>query len=357
MTVVRTPVIGPINLGGGTTPDPPDPTDLFNHFVDSENVWSLRRTRSDYTGSAIRVRNTTINSERDIGFDENEDLDVAEIDQFIQSGQDGVVVTLYNQSGGPDLVQSVPERAPHIAQNGTVVTNSSQMPAIQFGPVDTNPAQTSAVLGNRYLQADVPASGAILESADLTIHMMCSDSRRASYVWNVGGTDVLSVSNGGLISLATKTPAGTTDSQHTSNLSFQVFTGATPFYELAINSLWFSRQSMLENLNQQLIIVIDEVTSATRSSQRIATFSNNVGGTWESFRGWIDYPPQHSDLDAQVLRVGNRFVTGGTPDTEDEGGRPALVYFKLSELVLLDFAQTTAARTRYHDSMVSYWNP
>src|SRR5690606_29901701 len=61
-------------------------------------AWGLRQLVSTYTGAIVRIRDTSDNSEQDVGFDENGDLD-----SFTVTG-DAVVVRLYDQSGnGADL--------------------------------------------------------------------------------------------------------------------------------------------------------------------------------------------------------------------------------------------------------------
>lgn len=61
-------------------------------------AWSLRKLRTDYTGSAIRVRRASDDAELDIGFVDNY-LDTASLNTFLGGGQ-GRLYTWYDQSEG-----------------------------------------------------------------------------------------------------------------------------------------------------------------------------------------------------------------------------------------------------------------
>jgi len=85
-------------------------------------AYSLRKLRTAYTGSAIRIRRFGDNAEQDIGFDSNGDLDEAAITSFIGSNN-AAVVTWYEQSGQAsnwNLTNTVTTGQPRIAASGTI---------------------------------------------------------------------------------------------------------------------------------------------------------------------------------------------------------------------------------------------
>ena len=61
-------------------------------------AYSVRKLSSSYTGDAIRVRRSSDNSEQDIGFDVNGDLDTSALTTFV-GANNGYVVKWYDQSG------------------------------------------------------------------------------------------------------------------------------------------------------------------------------------------------------------------------------------------------------------------
>jgi surface protein len=70
---------------------------LLDTYPNAAAAYSLRLLRSAYTGSAIRVRRSSDNTEQDIGFVSNE-LDTSALTTFC-SGTNGFVKTWYDQSG------------------------------------------------------------------------------------------------------------------------------------------------------------------------------------------------------------------------------------------------------------------
>ena len=89
-------------------------------------AFSLRKVRTAYAGSAIRVRRTTDNALQDIGFDTNGNLDTAALNSFLGSAN-GRVRTWYDQSGnGRDFTNTVNTTQPIIydfSVGGTILNN------------------------------------------------------------------------------------------------------------------------------------------------------------------------------------------------------------------------------------------
>jgi hypothetical protein len=86
------------------------------------NLWglySLRRLRSAYAGSCLRVRRSSDDAEQDIGFSSGL-LDSASLASFIGANS-GYVVTWYDQSGGGnDFTQATKANQPRIVNAGTI---------------------------------------------------------------------------------------------------------------------------------------------------------------------------------------------------------------------------------------------
>lgn len=117
---------------GGTRP-----LDYFRH---ARGGFSTRKLYSGYTGSAVKVRRSSDDTEQDIGFDSNGDLDEPALLAFVGSGE-GYVAALYNQAGNlhpaiaaaNDLTQSTLSRQPRIVSAGSLVRSKGR-PACAFDP-------------------------------------------------------------------------------------------------------------------------------------------------------------------------------------------------------------------------------
>jgi hypothetical protein len=84
-------------------------------------AYALVRLRSAYSGSAIRVRRSSDNTEQDIGFS-GDDLDTAGLASFV-GANDAFVVTWYDQSGGANnFGQATSGLQPKIVDAGTYLT-------------------------------------------------------------------------------------------------------------------------------------------------------------------------------------------------------------------------------------------
>lgn len=84
-------------LGGGRGITTPAGNQLIlDLYPNAAAAYSVRKLRSDYTGSALRVRRASDNAEQDIGFVGN-DLDTASLLTFV-GASNGFVSTWYDQS-------------------------------------------------------------------------------------------------------------------------------------------------------------------------------------------------------------------------------------------------------------------
>jgi len=91
----------------------------------STGAYSLRKLRSAYTGSAIRVRRSSDSTEQDIGFVNNE-LDTVSLLTFVGAGS-GLVTTWYDQStSGSNATQVTAVNQPRSVNAGVVETKNGK---------------------------------------------------------------------------------------------------------------------------------------------------------------------------------------------------------------------------------------
>ena len=116
------------------------PSLLLDQYGDDITAaYSVRKLRNDYGGSAMRIRRFSDNSEQDIGFDSDGNLDTTAITSFVGSNS-AAVVTWYEQSGQAsawNLVQATTSRQPRITDASGNVFTVNGKPAID----DTNSGQ------------------------------------------------------------------------------------------------------------------------------------------------------------------------------------------------------------------------
>lgn len=97
-------------------------------------AYSLRKLRTAYAGSAIRVRRSSDNAEQDIGFSAGV-LDTSALTTFVGAGN-GFVVTWYDQSGaGANVTRPVLSQQPLIVSSGVVLIKGTK-PSIDFDGSD-----------------------------------------------------------------------------------------------------------------------------------------------------------------------------------------------------------------------------
>lgn len=93
-----------------------------------------RRLIDSYTGPAIRVRRSSDNTEQDIDFDINGDLDTSSLLSFCGANT-GFVKVIYNQIGSDHISQGSWPDQPYIVNNGVLETSNGK-PAIEFDSGD-----------------------------------------------------------------------------------------------------------------------------------------------------------------------------------------------------------------------------
>jgi len=110
---------------------------LLDDYPNAAAAYSLRRLRSAYTGSAIRVRRSSDNTEQDIGFTALGGLDTSSLTTFCGAGN-GFVTTWYDQSGNlRNATQSTAGNQPQIVSSGSVI-NINSKPSLKFDGSNDN---------------------------------------------------------------------------------------------------------------------------------------------------------------------------------------------------------------------------
>ena len=135
-------------------------------------AFGLRKLSSSYTGSAIRVRRSSDNTEQDIGFTGN-DLNTGALMTFVGSGN-GFVSIWYDQSGnGRNAAQTTQGNQPRIVSAGVMDTVSNGKPGIRW--FDTN--------GSRFLQTAVAPFGSANEMTIFLVHREMA--RQMNVAWTL----------------------------------------------------------------------------------------------------------------------------------------------------------------------------
>ena len=109
---------------------------LLDLYPNAAAAYSLRKLRSGYTGSAIRVRRSNDNTEQDIGFTSTGDLDTTALTTFV-GANNGFVSTWYDQSGNNrNATQTTQANQPTVVSSGSLITITNKV-ALNFEIVST----------------------------------------------------------------------------------------------------------------------------------------------------------------------------------------------------------------------------
>jgi hypothetical protein len=96
-------------------------------------AYSLRRLITVYTGSLIRVRRSSDNTEQNIGFDSDGNLDTVALSAFVGSGS-GFVTTWYDQSGNSrNVTQTTAANQPRIVNAGALELLNNKVCVSNYG--------------------------------------------------------------------------------------------------------------------------------------------------------------------------------------------------------------------------------
>lgn len=124
----------------------PPPNLLLNLYPNAAGAYSLRKLDKNYAGSAIRVRRSSDNTESNIGFDVNGNLDTSTLSTFVGAGN-GFITTWYDQSGNArNLTQATAANQPRIVNAGVIDTKGTQGKAsIKFDGTNDNMRYVSGI--------------------------------------------------------------------------------------------------------------------------------------------------------------------------------------------------------------------
>jgi hypothetical protein len=93
---------------------------LDQYGADIAAAYSVRKLRNAYSGSAFRVRRDSDNSEQDIGFDSNGNLDESALTAFV-GANNGYIVKWYDQTtNGNNATQTAASRQLRVVSSGTI---------------------------------------------------------------------------------------------------------------------------------------------------------------------------------------------------------------------------------------------
>ena len=113
------------------------PSLLLDLYPSAAAAYSVRLLRSAYSGSAIRVRRSSDNTEQNIGFTALGNLDTSSLTSFCGSG-DGFVTTWYDQSGNANnATQTTAANQPQIVSSGSVINVNSKPSLLTDGTNDS----------------------------------------------------------------------------------------------------------------------------------------------------------------------------------------------------------------------------
>ena len=142
-------------------------TPLLDTYSGAAAAYSLRLLDSTYTGSAIRVRRSSDNTEQDIGFNVFGELNTVSLTAFAGTG-DAFVKTWYDQSGSSnDATQTTTASQPKIVSSGAVIVENGK-PALQFDGAN-----------------DFMLSALQFTSTDKTIEIVYTPEESASFAFGI----------------------------------------------------------------------------------------------------------------------------------------------------------------------------
>ena len=119
---------------------------LLDGYPNAAAAYSVRKLRGAYTGSSIRVRRSSDNTEQDIGFS-GANLDTSALTTFC-SGTNGFVTTWYDQSGNArNAAQTIAVQQPQIVSSGVIIFQNSK-PCVQFSGFSNSLVLSSNLYNN-----------------------------------------------------------------------------------------------------------------------------------------------------------------------------------------------------------------
>ncbi len=139
-------------------------TPLLDTYSGAAAAYSLRLLDSTYTGSAIRVRRSSDNTEQDIGFNVFSELDTVSLLAFAGAG-DAFVKTWYSQTGSNDATQTTTSAQPKIVSSGAVITENGKPSVYADGTKQMSLSSDISVTDSDYFVVDVTQRDRSAETA------------------------------------------------------------------------------------------------------------------------------------------------------------------------------------------------
>jgi hypothetical protein len=122
---------------------------LLDTYPNAAAAYSVRKLRTAYTGSTIRVRRSSDNTEQNIGFDGSGNLDTTALTSFCGAGN-GFVTTWYDQSGNSrNATQTTAANQPQIVSAGSVITEGGKPTIDHIASTDLK-LSSNFTIGNIY---------------------------------------------------------------------------------------------------------------------------------------------------------------------------------------------------------------
>ena len=198
---------------------------ILDTYSGAAVAYSLRKLSNTYSGSVIRVRRSSDNTEQNIGFAADGNLDTVALTSFVGAGN-GFVTTWYDQGGnGRNLVQTTSTRQPQIVASGVVSTTG-----IKFDGADDRMATTIG-----FTQSMPTTTYGVF-----TIHNSTSYVRQLYWMWgrfalSMNASNRLTLSSSGLAgsNFENSQVAPMTYTLGKENLSTAVYT--TTLYKQSLN--------------------------------------------------------------------------------------------------------------------------
>ena len=252
-------------------------TPLLDTYSGAAAAYSLRLLDSTYTGSAIRVRRSSDNTEQDIGFNVFSELDTVSLTAFAGTG-DAFVKTWYDQSGNSnDATQTTTASQPQIVSSGAVITENGK-PAVQFDNSDDyfefpiTYSTTSIQLHSVFATSDTKWV-LLRDGTAPTKNIPIAQAGSAGTPID-GVTSANFYKNSALQSISTRTEVVTTYSTSTQGLMTINGNIASTGSSTILFGRYVSSYTMNAKHQELVIYTTDETSNRTDIETNIATFYN-----------------------------------------------------------------------------------
>ena len=246
---------------------------LLDTYTGSTVAYSVRKLSSAYSGSCIRVRRSSDNTEQDFGFVSNA-LDTTSLLTFVGGGS-GYVVTQYDQSGNTNNVtNAIAVSQPLIVVSGALVTVNGQ-PSIKYigtqyltASTGFTPASTSSYSFFTVYRKETTGNIVVLGYADA--EYMWLDYTSTQYIGNtVTFTKTLAINTTQLINTNFDYP--------TSNVNFYVNNAVTNSKSTATAPFaWFRHLGYTAGSVGQTRYLSEVIIYPTSQTSNVSNINNNI---------------------------------------------------------------------------------